>query len=831
MTRPIPTAAAQKRKVKVAPRKCLLGLVMLWAGLLLSINIAWQEKHAVSHPFVPTLNNKRQMVAAASSPQKASVIGFAVTVTECGHSNDTAVPFHIAEGAAVLQYSIHRASSHGNGQYDYQLYAIHHPDAADCVQVLREFGYELIERDTPVPVSDIKGDFLRERIVNNGCCGEKELIKLEVFTLIQHEVVVLLDLDVLLLQPLDRLFDFMLHHKIPPKDDLMLREGETIPDKIDFLYTKDYAMVAPGRRVKPVQGGFVVLCPNMTIYNELVSIVQGGDFRDNGGWGGITGKFYGAMTFQGLMPYYFQVLHPRRAVELNWCVYDNMASPSTDKGVEGGQPVGKCFTNQSKCEDCRNRPLPDVVLAHFTVCLKPWTCQRHAKDNIHHRLCRKFHHAWFQVRSEMELSWGREGRGPGKFDEDLFLGYCTSFGKKGYQWIERPYRTLPAASDSNRQHGSADRNGRFPLHGTAQHSEHCAWITTRLNKNDDKNCTLLVRPSAKETQGISQWMIDVATFHLYSLQAGCRLLFDYGPDVEISKIVAPNMQNWTVPHGFDCKPPSCQMLQSHSELEQSLGISLAKVPLFRYAYSPERFGGIKLYSEDFIDLQIALPGLQAESAVACSLSSLFHLNTEQMDTFVPNLSTIILPPLHHPDVVVFALYIRTGFAEISGLGNVKIRNPEDPSYRDRAANIIRCALQLEKQYNNTSNHFVWMVVSDSPKLKEWMYDEYNMQTTEKKRDIVITQSKGTHSRPSRTPSTKDIAEAMIDWYLIGESDLVITNKESPTFGGTGALRTARVLYDAGDCARLPLVHSGRRETDDRKGDHKRRKWARRQYLL
>jgi hypothetical protein len=207
-------------------------------------------------------------------------------------------------------------------------------------------------------------------------------------------------------------------------------------------------MVSPGRPVKPIQGGFVVLRPDLAVYNEFVSIVRQGDFRDNGGWGGKTGKFWGAMTFQGIMPYYYQVLHPGRALELNWCVYDNMCSPSRDKGVDNDEPIGNCYTGQPDCEDCRNRPVEEVVLTHFTVCIKPWTCQLHAPDKIENRLCRKFHHAWFEARSEMEQSWGRKGWGPGNFDRDHFFGFCTSFGQKGYQWIGKPYRKL-LVSDSN----------------------------------------------------------------------------------------------------------------------------------------------------------------------------------------------------------------------------------------------------------------------------------------------------------------------------------------------------------------------------------------------
>ena len=94
-------------------------------------------------------------------------IGFASTVTGCGVE-----PF--TEGGAVLKHSIHRASIHGTlgGRYDYKMYVIYHPNATDCTLPLADLGFELIKRDTPVNVSDIGGDFLRERIVRNGCCGE-----------------------------------------------------------------------------------------------------------------------------------------------------------------------------------------------------------------------------------------------------------------------------------------------------------------------------------------------------------------------------------------------------------------------------------------------------------------------------------------------------------------------------------------------------------------------------------------------------------------------------------------------------------------------------------
>ena len=167
-------------------------------------------------------------------------IGFAVTVTGCG-----ADP--ITEGAAVLKHSIHLASVHGDigGRYDYKMYAIYHPDGENCTAPLKDLGYELVRRETPIAVKDIEGEFLRKNIEKNGCCGEKELVKLEAYTLVQHPIVVHLDLDVLILKPLDSLFDWMLVDQEDLKADydtsdvpIMWPELEK-PTKVNAYFTRD----------------------------------------------------------------------------------------------------------------------------------------------------------------------------------------------------------------------------------------------------------------------------------------------------------------------------------------------------------------------------------------------------------------------------------------------------------------------------------------------------------------------------------------------------------------------------------------------------------------
>lgn len=370
---------------------------------------------------------------------KTTTIGFAVTITGCGKDP-------ITEGAAVLKHSIHLASIHGNlgGKYDYKMYAIYHPSGIECAKTLESLGYILVERETPVAVKDIQGEFLRSKIENNGCCGEKELVKLEAYTLTQHPVVVHLDLDTLILQPLDGLFDWMLagdQAKSFDASDVALQfPQDEIPQKINAFFTRDFNMGgAKKKRLKPVQGGFLVLRPDMNVYNEFVEIIREGHFTDGGGWGGVTGVFYGSMTFQGIIPYFYDVLHNGTAVELNHCVFNQMADNPRNERTVNDVVHGKCMTGEDDCEDCRSRPLEEVITAHFTLCQKPWMCLPQDDNVIQQRLCRKLHHQWYRIRSDLEESWSRPAIGEGEYQKDQFYGHCKSHGKRGYIYIREPF--------------------------------------------------------------------------------------------------------------------------------------------------------------------------------------------------------------------------------------------------------------------------------------------------------------------------------------------------------------------------------------------------------
>lgn len=210
------------------------------------------------------------------------------------------------------------------------------------------------------------------------------------------------------------------------------------PHPLCFVWKTDN-MVGPSHKYKPVQGGFLVLRPDMDVYSEFVEIIREGNFQESTGWGGVIGVFYGSMTFQGIIPYYYDYLHPGQAVELNRCIYNQMADNPKDKRTVNDIPQGKCRTRQDECEDCRSRPLEDVVSVHFTLCQKPWLCLPQQDNVIQQRLCRKFHHEWHRIRSDLEHSWGRSEIGNGGYQKEHFYGHCKTFGQSGYIYIQEPF--------------------------------------------------------------------------------------------------------------------------------------------------------------------------------------------------------------------------------------------------------------------------------------------------------------------------------------------------------------------------------------------------------
>jgi hypothetical protein len=139
-----------------------------------------------------------------------ATVAYAISVTGCGDGSKPLV-----DGAAVLKHSTHLSSieiPQSTSKYFYKMYAIIHTEALPCTEKqLASHGYTILVRKEPVAVKDIEGEFLRER-VERSFCGAKEFIKcLHTYTITDQTIVVHLDLDTLILKPLDDVFDAMLY--------------------------------------------------------------------------------------------------------------------------------------------------------------------------------------------------------------------------------------------------------------------------------------------------------------------------------------------------------------------------------------------------------------------------------------------------------------------------------------------------------------------------------------------------------------------------------------------------------------------------------------------
>ena len=360
--------------------------------------------------------------ATAGATSTATTIAYCISVTSCGGKNEG-----ITEGAAVLAHSIRRQKSQGS-RYDAKLFAFVHPTAESCAkEKLERLGYQVQIRETPINATQIKGEFLRRTIQIRGCCQEKELLKLYAYTL-SEPVAVHLDVDFLILKPLDSLFDALLGDV----QSSFLDSGEiefggneqnvTMPGRVDAFFTRDYNLSNRGKKAG-MQGGFFVIRPSIKVFEEYKSIILEGDHRRGSGWAGQGhGGYYGAQQIQGVMAHYYDFVRPNTAIELNRCLHNTMADNPRDKN-------GHCRNGAKECEDCRSRNIDDIFSAHFTICQKPWICPH---TSPYPRLCAKLHKQWFQARKELEMSRGSFVEKKGKHDPNVFLGYCNSPMSRGY---------------------------------------------------------------------------------------------------------------------------------------------------------------------------------------------------------------------------------------------------------------------------------------------------------------------------------------------------------------------------------------------------------------
>ncbi len=295
-------------------------ILLLFIGkalLLCLISISFQfiaiHRMDETHLHHPSTNTNtlllRGLATTTSSAETlrrpAVIIAYVVTITGCGdndkrYSREQAMGL-ITQGAAVLRHSIFLAHTKSNQRYDFQMYALVHPSAKSCSSAVSKLGYTTLIRNIPFENNDIRGQYLREHIDGASCCGAKEYLKLYAYTLVQHPVAVVLDLDSLILQPLDDLYDALLFdydddhetnssfkstwpvslpihdpnynnhidngtiHSPPSKSSTT--PINMVTKNVSAFFTRDYNMVSIGKeKYAGVQGGFLMVKPNEEVF-------------------------------------------------------------------------------------------------------------------------------------------------------------------------------------------------------------------------------------------------------------------------------------------------------------------------------------------------------------------------------------------------------------------------------------------------------------------------------------------------------------------------------------------------------------------------------------
>lgn len=484
------------------------------------------------------------------SSQRGSMDGAAVLLHSIRRNSHGWIPMQEQSSSSQFDSSVWPKYGGKGGRYRYRAYVIVDPAASptikgkngDCARFLQSIGYVVLHRPPLVPLFEIRtpenndapvqssatfaelqkygyvgvqrpktgetalppGEHpnkLGAKMYINGCCGYTELLKLHAYGLVEHELAVHFDFDSLVLRPMDDLFDVMLGKQKNDKAATLLSIAKLPKSKpvdfsrpIDAAFTRDYNSVVWPKLEAPVgfQGGFLVVRPSLSVLERYRRILQRGEFGLNprSGWGGLGkhGGFYGDLTFQGILPYYYEDFAPpgeHNELELDRCVYNQMAdnprkstykfprATPLDPKVMGFRDTNKCRDGRKDCSDtdCQRTHPKDSVTAHFTFCKKPWDCSDGLPGTVALDTCLGLLSEWFGVRRELEDWWllprnesykaigddiedilqnqrsfysnkktiqrVHETR-EGTMQPDLYRGYCEATGASGYHQLMGP---------------------------------------------------------------------------------------------------------------------------------------------------------------------------------------------------------------------------------------------------------------------------------------------------------------------------------------------------------------------------------------------------------
>jgi hypothetical protein len=248
-----------------------------------------------------TFENFRPVPLRQASPLHDSrTVAHAVSLIRCPPGKTQ----KFIDALVALRHSIHLNSAHNaasNSTYGYRMYAFVHAENCghdpELPHLLRTLGYTpKIVADPVSIVDEVPDGFYKRNVEKENCCGSAEFIKLYAFTLTDHPVFVHWDVDVLVLRPMDDLFDAILHPAGSPIGQAARRRiwiqrpgFQRLPEIIDAFFTRDITSAAPWEPITAVQGGFLVARTNASSLEGFKRLIRSGNYTNGrgpkSGWG------------------------------------------------------------------------------------------------------------------------------------------------------------------------------------------------------------------------------------------------------------------------------------------------------------------------------------------------------------------------------------------------------------------------------------------------------------------------------------------------------------------------------------------------------------------
>ena len=176
-------------------------VIIIFYIFSLSLYLKKQQQHTETNDNKNSYGPPQREENDNDDDKPVAVIAHAISLIKCSKGSSVT---GFLDAAAILRHSIHKNSIHykppiliGNNnnnstttistappkhqrrsKYSYKMYGIVHTSCADHAQVLERLGYEIMVRDHPIKKDDIKGEWLRNHIEAENCCGSAEFIKL-----------------------------------------------------------------------------------------------------------------------------------------------------------------------------------------------------------------------------------------------------------------------------------------------------------------------------------------------------------------------------------------------------------------------------------------------------------------------------------------------------------------------------------------------------------------------------------------------------------------------------------------------------------------------------